>query len=195
MQGSSPMRFRFRQRHGRDRPAISSRHPQGAAGAARQPFRFLIMHESTTSFYRQIAAEGASYIGLLTVVLDSLAEDLRRAGVAASRHDITSRCIASNHAFLLLGHLESWAAEMEEPALKASLLSFYFYLRATLLKLQIETSEHGFRDLAMHVTQLRITWQKKEMEVLQSYSSQKNVSHYPKPAEQASTRLPTTWSA
>ena len=153
------------------------------------------MTPSTTSLYRQVAAEGATYIGLLTVVLDSLAEDVRLAGIAATRGDIPGRCSASNHAFLLLGHLESWADEMDEPALKTSLLSFYCYVRNALIALQAETNEQRFRDLAIHVTQLRAAWQAKEVEVLQSRNKWKQENTSPMPAEQISNRSPTTWSA
>ena len=140
------------------------------------------MPPSTTSLYRQVAAEGATYIGLLTVVLDSLAEDLRLAGLAAARHDIPARCSASNHAFLLLGHLESWAADLDEPALKSSLLTFYTYLRSTLLTLQAETRTQPFLDLATHVTQLRITWQTKESTLRQTQARATPPSpHSPEP--------------
>ena len=128
------------------------------------------MTPSTTSLYRQVAAEGATYIGLLTVVLDSLAEDLRLAGLAAASRDIPARCAASNHAFLLLAHLESWATDLDEPALKASLLTFYSYVRSTLTTLQAHTTEQPFLDLAVHVTELRITWQTKEASLRQGHS-------------------------
>ena len=128
------------------------------------------MNPSTTSLYRQVAAEGATYIGLLTVVLDSLAEDLRLAGLAATRYDIPARCSASNHAFLLLAHLESWATDMDEPALKSSLLTFYAYVRSTLLILQTQSTQQPFLDLATHVTLLRTTWQTKESDLRQKQS-------------------------
>ncbi len=152
------------------------------------------MTPSTTSLYRQVAAEGATYIGLLTVVLDSLAEDLRLAGLAATRRDIPARCSASNHAFLLLGHLESWAVEMDEPSLKTSLLSFYSYIRATLLELQLGASEQRFFELVTHVTLLRATWQQKEKAFLQS-SRQIQEDGFSKLKVQELTRSPTTWSA
>ena len=149
------------------------------------------MPPSATSLYRQVAAEGATYIGLLTVVLDSLAEDLRLAGLAAARHDIPARCSASNHAFLMLAHLESWATDLDEPALKSSLLTFYTYLRSTLLTLQSEPRTQPFLDLATHVTQLRITWQTKESALRQN-QIRPTASHSPEP--QTAPRQ-ASWSA
>ena len=123
------------------------------------------MTPPTTTLYRQVAAEGATYIGLLTVVLDSLAEDIRRAGLASAANDIQGRCSASNHAFLLLAHLESWAGELGEEPLKTSLAAFYAYVRSNLMTLQCQTGTEPFFDLAAHVAQLRATWQKKESEL------------------------------
>lgn len=120
---------------------------------------------ATETLYRQVAAEGATYIGLLIVVYDSLAEDLRRAGLAAAANNISNRCSASNHALLLLGHLEDWAASLEEPPLKASLIAFYSYLRSSILALQTRNTAEPFHELAGEVTALRATWQQKDSEL------------------------------
>ena len=153
------------------------------------------MTPSKASLYRKIAAEGATYIGLLTAVLDSLAEDLRIAGVAVTCNDIPARCAASNHALLLLGHLESWAVEMEEPSLKASLLTFYAYTRSSLISMQIETNDQPFRDLAMHVTQLRSTWQKKEMEFRKTSDPYRTYDTSTELSTERAPKSPSTWSA
>ncbi len=123
------------------------------------------MRNATETLYRQVAAEGATYIGLLIVVYDSLAEDLRRAGLAVAANDISTRCTASNHALLLLGHLESWAASLEDLPLKASLTAFYSYLRSSILTLQTRNAAEPFHELAGEVTGLRATWQHKEFEL------------------------------
>ena len=150
------------------------------------------MTASTTTLYRQVAGEGATYIGLLTVVLDSLAEDLRLAGLAAARADIPARCSASNHAFLLLAHLESWATDLDELALKSSLLTFYSYVRATLTTLQTATTQQPFLDLATHVTELRITWQTKEAQLRQGQARLIATPHSP---EAPAAPRPFSWSA
>ena len=120
---------------------------------------------SRETLYRQIAGEGASYIGVLLVVYDTLAGDLRRAGDAAERGDIAARCDATNHALLLLGHLESWAASLTETELRESLIRFYTFLRVRAITLQAAGGSIGFADLAQLVEETRAVWQHKEASV------------------------------
>lgn len=120
---------------------------------------------TSETLYRQMAGEGATYIGLLLVVYDTLAEDLRRAGQAVERGEITPRCDASNHALLLLGHLESWTVSLEDATLAASLLQFYGYLRAQTLRLQTATDAAEFYTLARLVGETRACWQQRESQL------------------------------
>lgn len=120
---------------------------------------------TSESLYRQMAGEGATYIGLLLVVYDTLAEDLRRAGQAVERGEISARCDASNHALLLLGHLESWTTSLDDTTLAASLLQFYSYLRGQALQLQSATYPAGFYELASLVAETRACWQKRESQL------------------------------
>ena len=117
---------------------------------------------SSETFYRQTAGEGATYIGLLLVVYDTLAGDLRRAGEAVDRGDIAARCHATNHALLLLGHLESWAESLAEVELRTSLSHFYAYLRVQAIALQAAGRKDGFNELAGLVEETRAVWQRKE---------------------------------
>ena len=120
---------------------------------------------TSETLYRQMAGEGATYIGLLLVVYDTLAEDLRRAGQAVERREIAARCDATNHALLLLGHLESWTASLDDGVLAASLLQFYGYLRTQALRLQVTTDPADFYELARLVGETRACWQKRENEL------------------------------
>lgn len=120
------------------------------------------MTTPSATLYRSAAAEGATYIGSLLLVYDGIANDLRRAAEALTRNDIAGRCNASNHALLLLGHLESWAKSMEDPALETSLLQFYSYLRAQTLTLQNNAEPEQFHELARLVSETRAAWQQKE---------------------------------
>lgn len=126
------------------------------------------MFRTSETLYRQAAAEGATYIGLLLVAYDTLAGDLRRAGAAVANKAIAARCDASNHALLLLGHLESWAAALEEPVLKGSLSQFYAYIRSQMLAHQADSHPQAFLDLASVVEQTRAVWQAKESQQTQS---------------------------
>lgn len=129
-----------------------------------------------------MSGEGATYIGLLLVVYDTMAEDLRRAGQAVERADIQARCDATNHALLLLGHLESWVASLDDPTLQTSLLQFYSYLRSQAMHLQISSHAGGFFELARLVGETRAAWQTRE--------SQQTLEVHPHPTSAGSQIWP-----
>ncbi len=148
---------------------------------------------SSESFYRQMSGEGATYIGLLLVVYDTLAEDLRRAGQAVERADIGARCDATNHAFLLLGHLESWVASLDDTTLQTSLLQFYSYLRSQAMLLQTATRPDGFCELARLVGETRAAWQKRESRQIPPADAPAPLGGTPPWAEEDGARH--SWSA
>ena len=154
------------------------------------------MATSSESFYRQTAAEGATYIGLLIVVYDTLAGDLRRAGLAVKQNDIAVRCNASNHALLLLGHLESWAAALEEHSLADSLSRFYSHLRSQLLSLQSHAEPEALFALAELVEQTRATWQTKEIQLMRATQlTNDHAKATPESENQSTLHQRVSWSA
>lgn len=121
--------------------------------------------------YRSAAAEGATQIGLLTLAYDGLAHDLTKAAEAISSNDIVARCNASNHALLLLGHLDSWIQFLDDSTLAASLAEFYQTLRHEVLRFQQRGTREDFQRLASLVLETRAVWQRKEQMMLDSLSA------------------------
>lgn len=112
--------------------------------------------------YRSSATEGATQIDILLACYDTLAGDFRLAGELALMGDITGRCRHSERALLLIGHLESWVSLLDDAELATSLVRFYGYIRAELLRLQLSTELNKFIDLAFVVCETRAAWQKKQ---------------------------------
>ena len=112
--------------------------------------------------YRSSATEGATHIDILLACYDALAEDIRLAGKSAVMGDVVARCRYSEHALLLIGHLESWVSLLDDSALAANLVSFYGYLRVEILRLQLCVESDKFLTLALVVGETRATWQKKQ---------------------------------
>lgn len=112
--------------------------------------------------YRNSATEGATHIDILLACYDTLAGDLRMAGNAAARGSLTARCRYSQHALLLIGHMESWVSLLDDSNLAASLVSFYGYLRAEILQLQVSSEIDKFMNLALVVCETRAVWQRKQ---------------------------------
>ena len=117
---------------------------------------------SSVRAYRNSATEGATHIDILLACYDALAEDIRMAGNAAVKGDLATRCRYSQHALLLIGHLESWGSLLDDPNLAASLVSFYEYLRAEILQLQLSSELDKFMNLALVVCETRAAWQRKQ---------------------------------
>ena len=63
---------------------------------------------TTEIAYRNSSIAGASPIGLMIILFDTLAADLRRASIAINQNDIEARCKELNHATLVISRLESW---------------------------------------------------------------------------------------
>src|ERR1700751_2014626 len=110
--------------------------------------------------YRKSAIEGASSIGLIIVIFDTLAGDLRRAAAAIRKNDIEKRCRELDHACLVLGQLESWV-DMEKGGDSARSLShFYAYLRATMMEASVPQSASVLDTQIETILQVRSAWQK-----------------------------------
>lgn len=124
------------------------------------------MQRSRTDLaYQSASAAGATQIGLLKLVYDRLVQDFRSAAEAVRGHNIGARCNASNHALLLLGHLESWDLYSDVPQLAISLAQFYAMLRTRTIQLQHSGAPADFEQLASLVMNTRVAWDRKEAEL------------------------------
>lgn len=112
--------------------------------------------------YRSSATEGATHVDILLACYDAVAEDIRLAGKFSLEGDFASRCRHSQHALLLIGHMESWVSLLDDSELAASLTGFYEYLRAEILRLQISSEFEKFMALALVVCETRAVWQNKQ---------------------------------
>ena len=114
---------------------------------------------TTELTYRRSSIAGATSIGLMIVLFDTLVGDLRRAASALRKDDIETRCKELNHAALVLGQLESWV-DLNNGGEPAKTLSrFYAYLRAKMMEASINKSAAVLDtqiDMILHV---RSAWQ------------------------------------
>jgi flagellar protein FliS len=109
--------------------------------------------------YRRSAIEGASRIGLMIALFDTLAGDLRRAASALRKNDIETRCRELNHAALVLGQLESWIDLKNGGESGQTLSRYYAYLRAKMMEAAVHKSPKVLEaqiDMILHV---RSAWQ------------------------------------
>jgi flagellar protein FliS len=117
--------------------------------------------------YRRSAIEGASIIGLMIVLFDTLVGDLRRAAAALRNNDIETRCAELNHAALVLGQLNEWV-DLENGGESARTLDrFYAYLRAKMMEAAVTKSAALLETQIDMISHVRSAWQKLDVGPIQ----------------------------
>jgi flagellar protein FliS len=116
---------------------------------------------STTGKSHTLSAiENASPIGLMVVLFDTLAGDLRRAVAALNKNDIETRCKELNHAVLVIGQLDSWV-DLEKGGESArNLTGFYAYIRAKMMEAAVTKSAKSLEAPIQMIQQVSTAWHK-----------------------------------
>jgi flagellar secretion chaperone FliS len=109
--------------------------------------------------YRKSAIEGASSIGLMIALFDTLVGDFRRAATALRNNDIQTRCRELNHATLVLGQLENWLDMKNGGESAATLARFYAYLRTKMMQAAVTQSASLLEAQIEMVLHVRSAWQ------------------------------------
>ena len=110
--------------------------------------------------YRRSAIEGASPIGLMIALFDTVAGDLRRAAFALRKNDIETRCRELNHATLVLGQLNEWVDPVNGGESAQTLSRFYAYLRAKMMEAAVTQSAKLLETQIEMILHVRSAWQK-----------------------------------
>ena len=112
--------------------------------------------------YRKTAAEGASGVGLLIALYDTLAGDLRRAADAERSNDLENRAKEINHALLVVAYLEDYAGGGSGGKLADYLVAFYKSLRRKVIEAQVKRSAELLQEQMAQVLMIREVWQRFE---------------------------------
>ena len=156
------------------------------------------MNARTDLDYRRATAEGASTIGLIVALYDTLARDLQKVAAAIDKTDIELRCKHTHHALLVLGHLESWVDPAAQDALSHSLREFYRYIRSQTLLVQTSGNGMAATETAMLILETRATWQGQEQRLASRQASIREESESPHLAGALPVKQPEvrgSWSA
>lgn len=156
---------------------------------------------TTESSYRRTAIEGASSIGLMIALLDTLAGDYRRAANALRKNDIETRCRELNHALLVIGRLESWLDLQNggEPA--QNLSRFYAYLRVKMMEASVKKSAEVLDAQIEMVVHVRSAWQQLDVSVPEKpveyvpVTATRDGVQYPPTEDERSERMSLSFSA
>jgi len=156
---------------------------------------------TTEMTYRRSSIDGASPIGLMIVLFDTLAGDLRRAAAALHKNDIETRCRELNHAALVLGRLESWV-DLENGGESArDLARLYAHLRAKMLEAAGAKSAALLEAQIDLILQVRSAWQlldsspSQELQEQSAVRTGRSEAAYRRVPEPAAERVPFSQSA
>ena len=131
---------------------------------------------STTEMsYKRSAIEGASSIGLMVVLFDTLAGDLRRAVAALNKSDIEARCKELNHATLVLGQLDSWVDLDKGGESARNLAGLYAYLRAKMMEAAVSQSAKPLEAPIEMILRVRTAWHK--LDVAPQQGTEKTITN------------------
>lgn len=112
--------------------------------------------------YHQSSALGATPIGQVVALYDTILRDLHRAISAVQSGQIEPRVTAVNHALLVIGELQG-VLDFErggEPA--RNLNDFYNVVRSMILKASIAQSRELFEQALTMITRIRSAWSRIE---------------------------------
>ena len=115
------------------------------------------------SAYQQNSVQGASPVGLILALYDTVLRDFRRALEAMNRADIETRVHELNHALTVIAHLKS-ILDYERSAHAAKQLdNFYEVTRGMILSVNVDSSVATLQKLIEMYGSMRQAWQKSEM--------------------------------
>jgi flagellar protein FliS len=118
--------------------------------------------QSTELYYRKSASDGASGFGLLIMLYDTLAGNLRRAADAERNNNLEQRCVEVNHAFLVIAYLEDAIEQASGGELARKLLNLYSSMRRKLIEAQAKRSPEILEQQMAQVLAIRESWQTME---------------------------------
>ncbi len=114
---------------------------------------------TTEMTYRRTSINGASPIGLIIALFDTLVGDFQRAAAAIHKNDIETRCREMNHALLVIGHLESWVDPKAGGESARALSRFYAYLRAKMMEASLTKAPRLLESQIDMILHVRSSWQ------------------------------------
>lgn len=120
------------------------------------------MNAVELTYRKTAAASGASGLGLLIALYDTLAGHIRDAARAERDNDIQARCKSVDRALMVIAVLDDWITRGSGGELAQQLTSFYASLRRKLVEAQAKRSAELLEQQMAAVLKIRERWQAME---------------------------------
>ena len=117
-----------------------------------------MMSDHPALIYQQAVARGASPIGQVVALYDTILRDFVRALAALQAGDIETRIFETNHALLVIGHLLSVLDYNHGGAAARQLDQFYIMTCGMTVQANIQASTEPFEQLIDLYAQVRQAW-------------------------------------
>jgi len=111
------------------------------------------------SVYQQSAARGATRVGQVVALYDTLLRDFRRALAAFQNNDIECRIFEMNHALTVIAELQNSLDRERGAEAALQLNKLYELARGLILQANVSPSPEAFHRLIELFTPLRQAWQ------------------------------------
>jgi flagellar protein FliS len=118
--------------------------------------------QDSASTYRQSTAVGASAVGQVVALYDTILRDFHRAIASIESEQIEQRVNAGNHALMVIGELQGVLDFERGGEAARRLQSFYKVTRAMTLEASVRSSREKFLELIVMFARLRAAWSKIE---------------------------------
>lgn len=114
------------------------------------------------SAYQQASAHGASPVGLVLSLYDTILRDFRRADAAMAQGNVETRVFELNHALTVIAHLQS-VLDFERGGDAAKRFSnFYEVTRGMILSVNVDAKRETLQKLIEMYSSMRQAWQQAE---------------------------------
>jgi flagellar biosynthetic protein FliS len=158
------------------------------------------------SKYQQASAHGASSIGFIVSLYDTVLRDFVRAQAALESGDVEARIFELNHALTVIAHLQSILNHGQGGEAAKRFKSFYVVTRAMILEASLQPSRQALEKLIEVYGSVRQAWNEIDQKPLEGtrsipepVASKQETVLAPQPVFpktiQSESRVPADWRA
>jgi flagellar protein FliS len=120
---------------------------------------------SAASAYQLSSARGASPVGLVVALYDTILRDLRRALAAVEAGDVEARVFELNHAITVIAHLRDVLDRQRGAEAASRLARFYELTHAMILEANVSGSRAAIQKLLDLYGGVRNAWEQAERQL------------------------------
>jgi flagellar secretion chaperone FliS len=108
--------------------------------------------------YHEVAARGATPVGLVILLYEQAIQDLQRALVAIRDNNVEQRTREVNHALMVVGHLQGTLDLKNGGQIASNLNDFYERFKKNIMTAQAQVSPEMIRKQITDLLEIREAW-------------------------------------